>query len=84
LLARAAQITCPLPSGAQLGAEVMAPARFFQPAQAVPLNWFTNIVFVKLLAAQTATPPVSGAHDGSELTVFAPSETNEPQVAIAG
>jgi hypothetical protein len=84
VLARAAQITCPLPSGAQLGAEVMVPARFFQPDQAVPLKWSTNIVFVKLLAAHTAAPPVSGAHDGSEFTVFDPNERNECHVAMAG
>jgi hypothetical protein len=29
-------------------------------------------------------PLASGAHDGSELTVFVPIETNEPQLAIAG
>jgi hypothetical protein len=62
----------------------MIPARFFQPDQAVPLNWLTNIVFVKLRAAQTAVPLVGDAHDASELTVFVPSETNGPQAAAAG
>jgi hypothetical protein len=84
VLARAAQTTWPLPSGAQLGAEVMTPARLFQPAQDVPLNWFTSIMFVKPRAAQIAPPPERGAQDGSELTALVPIETNEPQVAIAG
>jgi hypothetical protein len=62
----------------------MTPGRFFHPDQVVPLKLSTNIEFVRLRAAQTAAPLVSGAHDGSELTVFVPSETNEPQAAIAG
>jgi hypothetical protein len=84
LTVRAAQITCPLPSGAQLGAEVTVPTKFFQPDQVVPLNWFTKIVFVKLRAAQTASPLVSEAQEGSEFIVFFPRETNDPQEAIAG
>jgi hypothetical protein len=38
LLERAAQITSPFPFEVQLGADVMVPARVFQPAHAVPLN----------------------------------------------
>jgi hypothetical protein len=84
LVARAAQIAFPLPSVAQLGAEVIAPASFVHPVQLVPSNWLTSMAFVKPRAAQTAFPPGIGAQDGSEFTVVLPVEVNGPHAARDG